>query len=112
MSQTKEIFGKIAFDQGVRQIVDLSSFNVRTDGNQGIIGYMHKTSEDKLWALVDDNPDMRSLVVLRPGAFMSNHFMGDAQLVKQANKLVSCGPPTSITTWIDTRGKRLEPHLL
>lgn len=111
MSRIKEIFSKIAFDQGVRQILDISSFNVRTDGYQGIIAYMHKTSEDKLLALANENSERRSLVTFRPGAFMTNHFMGDAQLVKQINKLSSCGPPTSTTTWIDTRGKFIKPNL-
>ncbi|CAF2077827.1 unnamed protein product [Rotaria magnacalcarata] len=66
MSKIKETFGKIAYEKGVRQIVDLSSFTVRTAGKQGIIGYVHATSEEKLWKLADEQPDERSLVVLRP----------------------------------------------
>lgn len=104
MSYIKETFAKIAFEEGVKQIVDISSYNVRTDGIQGIIGYMHKTSEDKLYALADQNPDKRSLVILRPGAFMSNHFTEDIEYLKSKKKLVSCGPPSSVTTWIDTKG--------
>jgi hypothetical protein len=108
MSQTKKTFGKIAFEQGVRQIVDLSSAFVSSYGNKGIIGYMHTSAEEKLWTLADENPEQRSLVVLRPGAFMTNHFMGDVHHIKHSNKLVSCGSPSSITTWIDTRGKLKE----
>jgi len=48
MRQVKGTFGKIAFEQGVRQIVDLSSFGVRVCGKQDIIGYMHTTAEEKL----------------------------------------------------------------
>ena len=105
MSQIKGTFGKIAFEQGVRQIVDLSSASVRTSGKDGIIGYIHTTAEEKLWALVDENPEQRSLVVLRPASFMYNQFRGDSYTVKQSNKLVSCGPPSATTTWIDTKGK-------
>ncbi|CAF0933137.1 unnamed protein product [Rotaria sordida] len=103
MSEIKETFGKIAYEKGVRQIVDLSSWTVRSLGRQGIIGYMHTTSEEKLWKLADERPDERSLVVLRPGVFMSNQLMSDVNSVKHLNKLVSCGPPSSTFAWIDTK---------
>jgi len=105
MSKIKGTFGKIAFEQGVRQIVDLSSASVGTYGKEGIIGYAHTTAEEKLWALADENPEQRSLVVLRPGLFMADHLMGDVHHVKRSNKVVSCGLPSTITTWIDTKGK-------
>jgi len=103
MSQIKGTLAKIAFEQGVRQIVDLSSAFVSTFGKKGIIGYMHTTAEEKLWALADENPEQRSLVVLRPGSFMSNHIMADSHHIKHSNKLLSCGSPSSTTTWIDTK---------
>ncbi|CAF1268513.1 unnamed protein product [Rotaria sp. Silwood1] len=103
MSEVKETFAKIAYEKGVRQIVDLSSFTVRSVGRQGIIGYMHTTSEEKLWKLADERPDERSLVILRPGVFMSNQLMADIQSVKHSNKLVSCGSPSSTFAWIDTK---------
>jgi hypothetical protein len=105
MSQIKETFGKIAFEQGVRQIVDLSSASVSTHGKQGIIGYAHSTAEEKLWALADEVPEQRSLVVLRPRTFMSSHLMSDVHHVKRSNKLVFCGLPSASMTWIDPRGK-------
>ena len=111
MSQIKGTLGKIAFEQGVRQIVDLSSAFVSSYGKKGVIGYAHTAAEEKLWTLADENPEQRSLVVLRPGAFMSNHFRGDVHHIKRSNKLVSCGSPSSIVTWIDTRGK-LEERLI
>ena len=106
MSQIKKTFGKIAYEQGVHQIVDLSSVSVSIHGKRGVIGYMHTTAEEKLWALADENPDQRSLVVLRPGAFMTNHFMSDVHHVKHSNKLVDCGVPSSTIIWIDTKGKQ------
>jgi uncharacterized protein YbjT (DUF2867 family) len=104
MSQIKETLAKIAFEQGVHQIVDLSSAFVNSYGRTGIIGYMHTAAEEKLWALVDQKPEQRSLVVLRPGSFMSNHFMGDIHHIKRSNKLTSCASPSSTMTWIDTKG--------
>jgi hypothetical protein len=104
MSQVKQIFGKVAFEQGVRQIVDISSFGVRICGKQGIIGYMHSTAEEKLWALVEEDPDQRSLVILRPAAFMTNQLKGDIHNIKRSNKIMSCSPPSSTMTWIDTKG--------
>ncbi|CAF2151035.1 unnamed protein product, partial [Rotaria magnacalcarata] len=87
MSKIKEIFGKIAYERRVRQIVDVSSYNVRIDGIQGIIGHMHTTSEDKLLALAETNSDERSLVILSSRAFTSNHFMNDVVHAKQAKNL-------------------------
>ena len=103
--QIKETFGKIAFEQGVRQIVDLSSMIVSTNGNQSILAYMHATAEEKLWALADLHPEQRSLVVLRPGAFMTNHFRTDVHTVKHSDKLVSCEDSSQTWNWIDTKGK-------
>ncbi|UJR06800.1 hypothetical protein I4U23_011087 [Adineta vaga] len=103
MRQVKGTFAKIAFEHNVRQIVDLSSAYVSSYGKKGIIGYMHTTAEEKLWELADEKPAERSLVVLRPGAFMTNHLRGDVYHIKHSNKLVSCGTPSSIATWIDTR---------
>jgi hypothetical protein len=111
MSHVKGTLSKIAFEQGVRQIVDLSSAFVSSYGRKGIIGYMHTTAEDKLWTLADEKPEERSLVVLRPGAFMTNHFMGDIHHIKHSNKLVSCASPSSLMTWIDTRGKQKQLFL-
>ena len=105
MSEIKATFGKIAFDQGVRQIVDLSSFSVSSHGRTGIIAYMHTTAEEKLWTLADENPEQRSLVILRPGAFMTNHLLIDIHPLKHSNKIVSCGLPSLKTTWIDPKGK-------
>jgi hypothetical protein len=105
MSKIKGTFGKIAFEQGVRQIVDLSSASVGTYGKEGIIGYAHTTAEEKLWALADEDSEQRSLVVLRPGAFMNNHLMHDIHNIKRSNKLVSCALPSAKMAWIDTKGK-------
>jgi NAD(P)-dependent dehydrogenase (short-subunit alcohol dehydrogenase family) len=105
MSQIKQSFGKIAFEHGVRQIVDVSSFGVRICGKQVIIGYMHTTAEEKLWALADEDPEQRSLVVLRPAAFMNNHLRGDIHHIKRSNKIISCAPSSSTMTWIDTKGR-------
>ncbi|CAF4064371.1 unnamed protein product, partial [Adineta steineri] len=49
------------------------------------------------------NPEQRSLVVLRPGAFMTNHFMADVHQIKHQNKIASCASPSSKVTWIDTK---------
>jgi hypothetical protein len=110
MSQIKETFGKIAFEHGVRQIVDLSAATVTSNGKQGIIGYMQTTAEEKLWTLADEKPEERSLVVLRPGAFMTNHLQGDVHHVKRSNKLVSCGLPSTTVTWIDTKGEQKQQN--
>jgi len=104
ITEVKEIFSKIAYEEGVHQIVDLSSGSVRTSGNQGIIGYWHTAPEQKLWALADEKPNERSLVVLRPWFFMTNHFMGDVRHIKHSNKIISSGPPSASASWIDTRG--------
>ncbi|CAF1193672.1 unnamed protein product [Adineta ricciae] len=101
-SKIKGTFGKIAFEEGVRQIVNLSSLFVTENGKKGIIAYAQMIAEEKLWTLAEENPEERSLVVLRPGTFMSNHLMGDVHHIKHSNKFVSCGSPSTPLVWIDT----------
>ena len=105
MGQVKGTFGKIAFEQGVRQIIDLSSAFVSSYGRVGILGYRQTAAEEKLWALAEEDPEQRSLVVLRPGSFMSNHLLGDVHHIKRSSKLVCWGLPSSKVTWIDTKGE-------
>jgi hypothetical protein len=104
MRKAKKAFGKIAYQQGVRQILDLSSVEARLSGKQGILGYIHTSGEEKLWALAEKHPEERSLVVLRPAFFMTNHFMGDVHSIKHSNKLISCGSPSAKLSWIDRSG--------
>ena len=106
MSEIKGTFGMIAYEQGGRQIGDLSAASVGTYGKEGLIGYVHTTAEEKLWALADAKPDERSFVTLRPGAFMSNHLMHDLHHIKHANKITSTAPPSKEMIWIDTKGKQ------
>ncbi|CAF0722899.1 unnamed protein product [Adineta steineri] len=90
----------------VKKNIDTTAY-VRDDVSykvkQGLIGYAHTTAEEKLWALADSNPEQRSLVVLRPGSFMDNHFRLDMHHVKHSNKLVSCAFPWNTMIWIDTK---------
>ena len=52
MGQVKGTLSKIAFEQDVRQIDDLSSPFVGSYGRVGILGYIRQTAaEEKLWAL-------------------------------------------------------------
>ena len=106
MSQVKQTFARIAYEQGVRQVVDLSSSSLEAAGKRGIIGYIHTTAEEKLWSLVEEKPDERSIAILRPASFMTNHFLTDLHNIKQLNKIISCGSPNSKMTWIDTKGKK------
>ena len=105
MSEIKGTFARLAYEKGVRQIVDLSSYSVRYLGRQGRIGYLHTTAEEELWKLAEAKPNERSLVVLRPAAFMTNHFMGDVRHAKHSNKLMGASAPSASTTWIDTKGQ-------
>ncbi|CAF1689778.1 unnamed protein product, partial [Adineta ricciae] len=102
MSEVKEKFARAAFEQGVHQIVDLSSASV-SNGRDGIISFMHSTAEEKLWKMIDEKPEERSLVVLRPTQFMTNHFRSDIHRIKRSNQIASCGSASSTFNWIDTK---------
>jgi uncharacterized protein YbjT (DUF2867 family) len=77
MSEIKGTFSKIAFEQNVHQIVDLSSVSAGASDEEGMVGYVHTTTVQKLSALTDENAEQRSLVVLRPASFIGNHLRGD-----------------------------------
>ena len=104
MGELKRDLAQIAYKNGVRQIVDLSSTSVRLYGKQGILGYIHAAGEQYLWNLAELNSEQRSLVILRPGFLMTNHLMTDVHFIKKENKIVSCGPSTAMLSWIDPKG--------
>ena len=47
MAETKGTFARIAYEKGLRQIVDLSSYSVRCFGRQTTIGYLHTIAEEQ-----------------------------------------------------------------
>ena len=104
MGELKRDLAQIAYKNGVRQIVDLSSTSVRLYGKQGILGYIHAAGEQYLWNLAELNSKQRSLVILRPSFLMTNHLMTDVHSIKKENKIVSCGPSTAMLSWIDPKG--------
>jgi len=90
MAEIKGIFGKIAFDAGVKQIIDLSSQTV-SEGANSYIGLMHKLAEDRLLSIIGKN----HLVILRPCYFFTNTLMHDVATVKSQSKLFGIASPAT-----------------
>lgn len=72
---------------------------------QGILGYIHESGEQNLLALAEENSEKRSLVLLRPAFFMTNH-------IKDSNKILSCGSPKAFLLWIDTKGMQKSIYII
>jgi uncharacterized protein YbjT (DUF2867 family) len=66
--QLKAVIAKIAYDAGVKQIVDISSFTASRGWRVSYIAAIHYESERAIY----DIPNRGRYVALRPGRFMSN----------------------------------------
>ncbi|KAI9333070.1 hypothetical protein BD770DRAFT_402985 [Pilaira anomala] len=71
--ELKTNIAKIAYEAGVKQIVDISSFTVNLGWRTCYIGATHYAGEHAIYNL----PNRGKFVALRPGRFMSNVLMAD-----------------------------------
>ncbi|KAI8967061.1 hypothetical protein BDF20DRAFT_830116 [Mycotypha africana] len=92
--KTKETIAKYAYEAGVKQIVDISSFTVNMGWRQGMIGSNHYYGEK----LIYDIPHRGYFVALRPGRFMSNLFNMIRPLTEGAYYSIS--PPDAPEGWV------------
>ncbi|KAI8644217.1 hypothetical protein BD408DRAFT_413495 [Parasitella parasitica] len=66
----KKTIATYAYEAGVQQVVDISSFTVNMGWRSSFIGTQHYYGEKAIF----DIPNRGYLVALRPGRFMSNHL--------------------------------------
>ncbi|KAL0484148.1 prestalk differentiation protein A [Acrasis kona] len=97
MPEIKGKFSEIAYNAGVKQIIDLSSFTVG-QSRVGIISAAHTGGEERIRAV---KPQSSSLVVLRPGYFMPNAFQ-NAREIKEHSILSSVSAPENKVNVIST----------
>lgn len=69
-ANTKRTIATYAYEAGVQQVVDLSSFTVNIGWRTSSIGSEHYYGERAIF----DIPNRANMVTLRPGRFMSNHL--------------------------------------
>jgi uncharacterized protein YbjT (DUF2867 family) len=69
-AELKATIAQHAYDAGVQQVVDISSFCINKGWRFYIIGELHYRAEKAILEL----PNRQHFVALRPGRFMSNHF--------------------------------------
>jgi len=84
---TKKTIATYAYEAGVQQIVDISSFSVNMGWRTSVIGSHHYYGEKAIY----DIPNRGYLVALRPGRFMSNHF-GMTRPIADQGVYDSCDP--------------------
>ncbi|OBZ83256.1 Prestalk A differentiation protein A [Choanephora cucurbitarum] len=93
--ELKKTIADYAFDAGIQQLVDLSSFSVNLGYRSSESGSEHYYGERAIY----DHPERRGhVVMLRPGRFMSNTFWVDR--VKSTGKLFDALPPSFGQDWI------------
>jgi uncharacterized protein YbjT (DUF2867 family) len=97
-AEIKDKFGKIAFDSGVKQIVDISSYTVNWN-KTGLISRAHTEGEEALSKLVSETG--KNVVFLRPGNFMTNFLHNPT--IKSMSKIFGCGDAHLRSTLIDPR---------
>jgi len=97
-SNFKGHWGQIAYNAGVRQIVDISSFTVRFN-RRGWISYEHYRGEENVLKAAGQN---NYFVALRPGNFMTN-ALHDVQLIKNRSIIGGAGSPKNRLAYVDPR---------
>ena len=97
MAKIKGELGRIAYENGVKQIVDISSYTVHNT-KRGYISYAHTTGEEALLKAAGETNN--NLVVLRPGYFMSNLLHNEVYSIKAGNKTRGVGNPDQRATLV------------
>ncbi|CAO0797420.1 unnamed protein product [Mucor circinelloides] len=92
----KKTIATYAYEAGVKQIVDISSFVVNLGWRSTSIGSIHYYAEKAIY----DIPNRGHFVTLRPGRFMSNHLGMMRPLTDKG--LFDNGAPDSPQGWIST----------
>ncbi|CAO3654596.1 unnamed protein product [Mucor fragilis] len=92
----KKTIATYAYEAGVKQIVDISSFTVNLGWRTTTIGSIHYYGEKAVY----DIPNRGYFVTLRPGRFMSNHLEKMRPLAD--NGLFDNGAPGALQGWIST----------
>lgn len=68
--KSKETIARYAYEAGVQQVLDISSFSVNMGWRSSTIGSHHLRAEQAIFNI----PNRQFFVALRPGRFMANHF--------------------------------------
>jgi len=101
MGEIKGKLGRLAYEAGVKQIVDISSFTVSEYIKGSYISNSHTVGEEALFKAAAESG--RNVVVLRPGDFMTNALHGDAFTIKSFNKIIGFGRPERKSSLVDPR---------
>ncbi|KAL9558814.1 hypothetical protein MBANPS3_000714 [Mucor bainieri] len=92
----KKTVATYAYEAGVKQIVDISSFIVNLGWRSTSIGSIHYYAEKAIY----DIPNRGHFVTLRPGRFTSNHLGMMRPLADKG--LFDNGAPDALQGWIST----------
>ncbi|CDS06735.1 hypothetical protein LRAMOSA09262 [Lichtheimia ramosa] len=98
MARVKKTIAARAYEAGVKQIVDVSSFTVSAGGRRTAIGAAHTIAEDAIIAMENRG----TLVALRPARFMTNQIWQDAATIKEQGVVCDTVDPDEPQTWIST----------
>ncbi|KAG2180742.1 hypothetical protein INT44_003749 [Umbelopsis vinacea] len=97
MRGIKSAFAKIAYEAGVKQIVDIScSQDMALSWRSNAVSENHRESEEAIINI----PNRGRYVALRPSGFFSNFYMGDIHTVRYASAIMGCVPADEKRMWI------------
>ncbi|KAL9558815.1 hypothetical protein MBANPS3_000715 [Mucor bainieri] len=95
-TNTKKAIATYAYEAGVKQVVDISSFTVNMGWRASVIGSHHYYGEKAIFGI----PNRGHFVALRPGRFMSNHLHMSRPIADQA--IYDVVEPDRAQNWIST----------
>jgi uncharacterized protein YbjT (DUF2867 family) len=97
MRGIKYALAKVAYEAGVKQIVDIScTQEMALSWRSNPVCENHRQAEEAIINI----PNRGKFVALRPSGFFSNFFMGDVHTVRHANAIMGCIPSDEKRMWI------------
>ncbi|KAI8145250.1 hypothetical protein BJV82DRAFT_605529 [Fennellomyces sp. T-0311] len=98
LAKIKVPIAEKAYAAGVKQIVDISAFEVSLPLRTSFLGRVHLECEEGILRI----PNRKAYVALRPTKFMSNNLSFSGVGIKENNTFSDTNPPDAEQTWIST----------
>ncbi|ORZ12437.1 hypothetical protein BCR42DRAFT_483707 [Absidia repens] len=93
----------IAFDSGIKQMVDISSQYVSTGWRTNTVGDMQRSCEEAVLQLARSYKQQRYVVTLRPSGFFTNHLWLDLPTIQHNHTIQAAIDPDERMPLISVR---------
>ena len=98
LAKIKVPMAEKAYAAGVKQVVDVSAYDITLSMRSSYLGRVHLECEEGILKI----PNRKAYVALRPTKFMSNNLSFSGIGIKEEDTFSDTNPPDAEQTWIST----------